>query len=193
MYDAVMLYAMAVGSNSSERLNGRHFADVMMNMSFDGMSGRVELDEHGDLKESISAMNYVVESGGTMRGRRIGVYDAPSRRYLPVHNSTVVWPGNVHAIPADMAALPADQGFDTKWILVGASVSAVVVVAGVTILVRKRQAHLQAIMLQLFTEVPPYPLDFCRDSCCHPNPPFRQSGLFTCHEATRATTFMEVT
>jgi hypothetical protein len=184
---------MAVGSNSSERLNGRHFADVMMNMSFDGMSGRVELDEHGDLKESISAMNYVVESGGTMRGRRIGVYDAPSRRYLPVHNSTVVWPGNVHAIPADMAALPADQGFDTKWILVGASVSAVVVVAGVTILVRKRQAHLQAIMLQLFTEVPPYPLDFCRDSCCHPNPPFRQSGLFTCHEATRATTFMEVT
>jgi hypothetical protein len=69
MYDAVMLYAMAVGSNSSRRLNGRHLSLVMMNMSFDGMSGRVELDEHGDLKESISAMNYVIQSGGTMRGR----------------------------------------------------------------------------------------------------------------------------
>jgi hypothetical protein len=78
----------------------------MMNLSFEGMSGRVELDEHGDLKESISAMNYVIQSGGTMRGRRIGVYDAPSRRYLPVHNSTVVWPGNVLATPADMAASP---------------------------------------------------------------------------------------
>ncbi len=30
MYDAVMLYAMAVGSNSSQRLNGRHLAQVKM-------------------------------------------------------------------------------------------------------------------------------------------------------------------
>ncbi len=80
MYDAVMLYAMAVGSISSQRLNGRSVVLAMINMSFDGMSGRVELDEHGDLKQSISAMNYVVLSGGTMRGRRIGVYDAPNRR-----------------------------------------------------------------------------------------------------------------
>jgi hypothetical protein len=45
------------------------------------------------------------------------------------------------------------EPFRSTWILVGASVSAVTVVAGVTILVRKRHAHLQAIMLQLFTEV----------------------------------------
>jgi hypothetical protein len=57
-------------------------------------------------------------------------------------------------MPAD-AAVAVSDGFDTTWILVGAGVSAVVVVAGVTILVRKRHAHLQAIMLQLFTEVPP--------------------------------------
>jgi hypothetical protein len=155
MYDAVMLYAMAVGSKSNGHLNGRHLAKVMMNMSFDGMSGRVELDEHGDLKQSISAMSYVVQSGGTMRGTRIGGYDAPSRRYSPVQNGTLVWPGNVHAVPADLAASPTEQGFDTTWLLVGAGVSAVVVVAGVTILVRKRHAHLQAIMMQLFTEVSP--------------------------------------
>ena len=124
-------------------------------MSFDGMSGRVELDEISDLKQSISAMNFMVQSSGTMRARRIGVYDAPSRRYSPAQNATVVWPGNVHAVPADLAASPPEQGFDTTWLLVGAGVSAVVVVAGVTILVRKRYAHLQAIMLQLFTEVSP--------------------------------------
>jgi hypothetical protein len=152
MYDAVMLYAMAVGSNSSRRLNGRHLSQVMMNMSFDGMSGRVELDEHGDLKESISAMNYVVQSGGSMRGRRIGVYDAPSRRYSPVQNATMVWPGNVHAVPADRAASSTTQGFDTVWLLVGAGATAAVVVSGLVVLIRRRHAHLQAIFMMLLTE-----------------------------------------
>ncbi len=56
-------------------------------------------------------------------------------------------------MPADAAVAVAD-GVDTTWILVGAGVSAVVVVAGLTIVVRKRHAHLQAILLMLFTEVP---------------------------------------
>jgi hypothetical protein len=161
MYDAVMLYAMAVGSNSSRRLNGRHLAQVMMNMSFDGMSGRVELDEFGDLKESISAMNYVVQSGGTMRGRRIGVYDAPSRRYSPVQNDSVLWPGNVHAIPAGMAASSTAQGFDTVWLLVGAGVTAAVVVSGLVVLIRRRHANLQAIFMMLLTETGMLVLSIC--------------------------------
>jgi hypothetical protein len=161
MYDAVMLYAMAVGSNTSRRLSGRHLAKVMMNMSFDGMSGRVELDERGDLEESISAMNYVVQSGRTMRGRRIGVYDAPSRRYSPVQNNTVVWPGNVHAVPADRAASSTAQGFDTVWLLVGAGVTAVVVVSGLVLLIRRRHAHLQAIFMMLLTETGMLVLSIC--------------------------------
>jgi lysylphosphatidylglycerol synthetase-like protein (DUF2156 family) len=161
MYDAVMLYAMAVGSNSSRRLNGQHLAQVMMNMSFDGMSGRVELDERGDLKESIRAMNYVVQSGGTMRSRRIGAYDAPSRRYSPVPNATIVWPGNVHTIPADMAASPIEQGFDTVWLLVGAASTAVVVVSGLVVLIRRRRAQLQGIFMMLLTETGMLVLSIC--------------------------------
>jgi hypothetical protein len=152
LYDAVMLFASTAGKHLEELSNGKLMVQAMMNASFDGKTGRVELDESGDMKESISTMNYVHESG-VMCSRRIGFYDALSRRYAPVHNGTVVWPGNVHAVPADIAASPTDQGFDTVWLLVGAAVSAVVVVAGVTILVRKSYAHLQAIMLQLFTEV----------------------------------------
>jgi lysylphosphatidylglycerol synthetase-like protein (DUF2156 family) len=133
----------------------------MMNASFDGKTGRVELDESGDMKESISAMNYVVQSGGTMRGRRIGVYDAPSCRYLAVYNSTVVWPGNVHAIPADLAASPTEQGLDTVWLLVGAAATAAVVVSGLVVLIRRRHAHLQAIFMMLLTESGMLVLSIC--------------------------------
>jgi hypothetical protein len=161
MYDAVMLYAMAVGSNSTRRSSGRLLVQAMMNMSFDGMSGRVELDAQGDLKESISAMNYVVQSGGPMRGRRIGVYDAPSRRYSPVQNDSVLWPGNVHAIPAGMAASSTAQGFDTVWLLVGAGATAAVVVSGLVVLIRRRHAHLQAIFMMLLTESGMLVLSIC--------------------------------
>jgi acid phosphatase family membrane protein YuiD len=46
-----------------------------------------------------------------------------------------------------------DEGLSTNWILVGAAFAAVVVVGGLVILVRRKHAHLQAIMLMLFTEV----------------------------------------
>ncbi len=47
------------------------------------------------------------------------------------------------------------EGLSTSWIVAGAGGSAVVVVGGLVILVRKRRAHLQAIMGLLFTEVGP--------------------------------------
>jgi hypothetical protein len=45
------------------------------------------------------------------------------------------------------------EGLSTMWILAGAVGAAVVVTAGFVIVVRKRHAHLQAIMAMLFTEV----------------------------------------
>ena len=41
----------------------------------------------------------------------------------------------------------------TTWILVGAAAAAAVVLGGLLVVVRKRHAHLQAIMVMLFTEV----------------------------------------
>jgi hypothetical protein len=153
MYDAVMLYAMAVGSNSSQRLNGRPVVLAMMNISFDGMSGRVELDTSGDMKESIRAMNYVVESNGAMRGRQIGVCDWLSPRFSPLVNNTVVWPGGVQELPSDSAVTPAPQGFSTSWLLAGAFATALVVMIGLVMLVRRKKALLQGILLMLLTEV----------------------------------------
>jgi hypothetical protein len=45
------------------------------------------------------------------------------------------------------------EGLSTTWILVAAAAAAIVVIGGLVILVRKRGAHLQAIMVMLFTEV----------------------------------------
>jgi hypothetical protein len=153
MYDAVMLYAMAVGSNSSQRLNGRSVVLAMMSVSFDGMTGRVELDTSGDMKESISVMNYVLESNKAMRGRLIGVCDGLSPRYSPLMNSTVIWPGGVQELPSDLAVVPALQGFSTSWLLVGACATALVLMIGLVVLVRRQKVHLQAILLMLLTEV----------------------------------------
>jgi hypothetical protein len=149
----------------------------------------VQLDANGDSLLSYQAVNLVLKNGALQR-IAVGVSTAGTQSYSS-NGIPIIWPGGLLSLPTDAAV-----GFDTTWILVGAGVSAVAVVAGVTILVRKRHAHLQAIMLQLFTEVSPVSAAsprFRRGSRCHPNPPSRQSGLFTCHEATHATTSMEVT
>jgi hypothetical protein len=53
------------------------------------------------------------------------------------------------------------EGLSTTWILVGAATAAVVVLGGLILVVRKRNAHLQAIFVMLFTEVRanPVPLE----------------------------------
>ena len=170
LYDAVMLYAIAAGKHLEELSDGKLIVEAMLNASFDGMTGRVELDGAKDLKESIRAMNYLLESDGRMHGRQIGVYDALSHRYSPLQNIEVIWPGGLYTVPSAEAVAVADKlQVDTKWIFVGAGSTSIVLVGGLYVLVRKRHAHLQAIMQQLFTEVspvPPYPLDFCRPSRC---------------------------
>ena len=127
MYDAVMLYAtaMAMGSIASPGLNGRDLVQAMLNSSFDGMTGRLQLDENGDMRESIRAMNYVVDSDGSMYGRQIGLYDALERRYSPLQNSTVVWPGSVYVIPADLPEIAIDV--PSIWTRLGPGLAALLV------------------------------------------------------------------
>jgi ABC-type branched-subunit amino acid transport system substrate-binding protein len=160
MYDAVTLYGMAT-RNASWLSNGAQTVQAMQNLSFDGMTGRVELDENGDMRESIGAMNYVLESEGSMRGRQIGVYDGPSRFYSPLQNRTVVWPGDVRTMPVDSAIAVAAQAFNTSWLLVGACAAALVLMPGLVFLIRRRHAHLQAILVMLLTEMGMLVFSFC--------------------------------
>jgi len=165
MYDAVVLYAMAIGRNSSGPLNGRRLVQAMRNVSFDGMTGRVEIDENGDMKESIRAMNYLLGSDGAMRGRQIGVHSAPSGRYSPLESHTMVWPGGSGAAPIDFIdSAEPPSSFNTAWVLVGAGAAAAMLVGGLALLVRRRYAHLQVIFSMLFTEVSELVATFCLDA-----------------------------
>ncbi len=80
-------------------------------------------------------------------------------RYDLVVNATNSW-NDGQAISCELLrrtviVLPVEKGLDTNVIMAGAGASAVVVVVGSVLLVRKRHAHLQAIMAMLFTEVSP--------------------------------------
>jgi hypothetical protein len=58
------------------------------------------------------------------------------------------------------------ERLSTNVVLAGAGGAALVLVAGIVIFVRKRHAHLQAILVSIFTEVPPPYDDPNIQYCC---------------------------
>ena len=102
------------------------------------------------MQQSIEAVNYLIGEDGAMYGQPIGVYDFRSLRYVPLPNSTVVWPGGVSTLPVEPIV---GSGFNTVWLLVGAATVAVLLVGGMAWLLRRNRARLEAVLLLVFTEV----------------------------------------
>jgi hypothetical protein len=77
-----------------------------------------------------------------------GLYDL-------VVNASNVWNETGPATGCELLrrTIIVQGSLSTSWILVGAGGAAVMVVGGLVLVVRKRHAHLQAIMVMLFTEV----------------------------------------
>jgi ABC-type branched-subunit amino acid transport system substrate-binding protein len=157
MFDAVLLYAMAASRHLHElsdgAAHGELMVEAMMNVSFDGQTGRVELDANGDMKESIRAINFLLQSDGAMHGKRVGVYNAVGRQYTADPNRTIIWPGGTTSVPVDNLLVAAGAEFNTAWILVGAGSAAVVLVGGLLLFVRKRYRRLQHVLIMLLTEM----------------------------------------
>jgi hypothetical protein len=132
LYDAVMLFALATGEHLDGISNGALIVAAMRNASFDGMTGRVQIDEFGDMKESLRAMNYVLEDNGLMRGKQIGVYSALERQYS-AGEQRVVWPGGSNVLPiswlsCEVGAYIVEQSFcqpcGAGWVSVGGTLTA---------------------------------------------------------------------
>ncbi len=149
MYDAITLFATVANAQSwHPDQGGRAFLNQSIgNTSFVGTTGLVKLDLNGDLRLSYQVLNLVVKNGAVAR-IAVGMFSAGTQSYSSV--IAIIWPGGKDAVPADTTV---SDNFDTKWVLVGAGVSAVVVVGGLVIVVRYGNKHLQAIMVLLFTEV----------------------------------------
>jgi hypothetical protein len=96
------------------------------------------------------------------RGSNDYIADVPAAltkpgRYDLIVSANNAWnetAGQVTSCELLRRTITAKEGLSTSsWILAGACGAAVVVVGGLVIVVRKRHAHLQAIMAMLFTEV----------------------------------------
>ena len=77
-------------------------------------------------------------------------------RYDLVISASSAWnetAGQVTSCELLRRTIIVTEGLSTSWIFAGASVASVLVVGGLWIFVRKKHAHLQAIMLMLFKEV----------------------------------------
>ena len=77
-------------------------------------------------------------------------------RYDLVISASIAWnetAGQVTSCELLRRTIIVTEGLSTSWIFAGASVASVLVVGGLWIIVRKKHAHLQAIMPMLFTEV----------------------------------------
>ncbi len=95
------------------------------------------------------------------RGSNLYVADVPAQLtsqpglYDLVLNASYAWSETGLAPTCELLrrTITVKEGLSTSWILGGAGTASVVVIGSMVVVVRKRHAHLQAIMVMLFTEV----------------------------------------
>jgi hypothetical protein len=157
MYNAIILIATVANRRTwLPEQGGRAFVNQSIgNMSFEGPTDSFELDANGDVVLSYEAVNLLLKKG-TLQQIVIGVFGAGT--YLGT-GMPIIWPGGLLALPAD-AVIPV-QEFSALWMLVGGSATALVVLTGFVVLVLRRRAHLQAILVMLLTEVGQLVLSAC--------------------------------
>ncbi len=156
MYDAITLMATAVNQHMwIPDQGGRAFLNQSSeNVSFEGATGLVKLDANGDSLLSYQAVNLALENGA-LRGAVVGVFGASTQSYSG-NGKVIIWPGGLLEVPTDSA-----EGFHTVWLLVGAGATALVVMIGVVVLVRRKHRQLQAILLMVLTEAGQLVLSVC--------------------------------
>ena len=106
LHDAVVLYARAATqllSRGGDLLDGQSVIYAMQSTAFEGVGGRVVLNEHGDRIHSHEIVNYAVGLGGRMGSFVVGVYNNTVQKYR-LSNVAVVWPGSVPQVPTDYIA-----------------------------------------------------------------------------------------
>jgi hypothetical protein len=124
----------------------------MQNISFDGMTGRVELDENGDLKETIQARNYL-RANDSMVSVQIGVYYPVLQKYAP-NPVPVRWPGDTTDLPVALVVITSEDKDHTTQIALGASAAgSSVLIIGTVWYVKKRSTALRAILAMVLTEI----------------------------------------
>jgi hypothetical protein len=113
------------------------------------MTGTVEIDAAGDMKESIRVKNYL-SVGASMSSIEVGVYQMLGDSYSPTPRTSIFWPGRTTVRPVAKQAQGAS--FSTTWLLVGGGVTTLLLSIGLLIVVRRRYRDLRHIFVKVFGE-----------------------------------------
>ncbi|OAF64940.1 Mitochondrial FAD-linked sulfhydryl oxidase erv1, partial [Intoshia linei] len=92
-YDAVLLYAITINETISEGKiysNGTYVNNKLWNKSFDGITGKVTINENGDRNSDYSLLNMEPITG---KFRKVIDFYADEKRYQPVKGEKLYWPG----------------------------------------------------------------------------------------------------
>ncbi|XP_078693880.1 atrial natriuretic peptide receptor 2-like isoform X3 [Branchiostoma floridae x Branchiostoma belcheri] len=98
LYDAVMLYAMALDDALREgesEADGDRVAQLMKGRTFDGVAGEVSIDEYGD-----RSPNYVIQNLQGSRFEDIAEF-ATANQSLEMRDVDIVWAGGKTSPPID--------------------------------------------------------------------------------------------
>ena len=101
LYDSIMLYAHGATTSLAHGVPLSEGAEVvarLKNVSFEGMTGRVQLDSRGDMLASLAIQN-TRRQQASMSSELVAVYDAIERKYRP--RAAIEWPGGTSMTPSD--------------------------------------------------------------------------------------------
>ena len=110
LFDAIVLYAhgaQRVLNRSGNVRNGSAVVEAMLSESFAGETGMVHLDSNGDLVESYSVFNYVLQDGvmsSVLVGECGGGLSSSDAGCAIKHE--VRWPGGSSDVPSATRTLP---------------------------------------------------------------------------------------
>jgi hypothetical protein len=138
----------------STRIRVRVFANDVDNLPVNFTRGEIHLgfsDHSIPMQWSRGSNEYAADVPADLTGQP-GVYNLVLRASSAWNESA----GQATSCELLRRAITVEEGISsTSWIVVGAGTAAVAIVGGLALIVRKRHAHLQAILAMLFTEVTP--------------------------------------
>jgi hypothetical protein len=163
LYDAILLYAHAYRSYSEVQDDSSSLKDRMIkSVSFDGMTGRVDLDEHGDMMQSISIVNIKLGTNGVIVQEAVGLFDGATQQMSPTFKIIApTWPGGARETPIDSAL--TEEAFNTVWILVGCLVGATLLVIMLVLVINKHSERFKHFFQMLVFEVGRQIATFCSE------------------------------
>jgi hypothetical protein len=153
LYDAILLYAHAYRSYGEVQDDSISLKDRMIkSVSFDGMTGRVDLDERGDMMQSISIMNTKLNKNGAIMQEAVGLFDGATQQMSPMFKFIApTWPGGATETPIDSA--PTEEVFNTIWILIGCLLGATLLVLVLVLVLYKHSDRFKHFFQTLVFEV----------------------------------------